>query len=211
MAQVQTFPPLLGDTGRYKIRILGNSGMRASFTSTLGQKLATILDVPFLSLDSIFWKPGWIETPEQELRAKIQAFVHQNAERGWVIDGDFERKGGADIQQWATDVIWLDPPLLLYFPRLFCRTFLRLIGLRPPCSSGCPETISGIFFSKDSIILWCLSQHRPVIERNSARMKIWGLGVGSNPPEEQKMRRLGGWGAEVQTWLEKVEEFIRNK
>lgn len=73
--------------------------------STLGRKLATILDVPFISLDELYWQPFWVETPREEFIAKIQAFVHQNAERGWVIDGDYEQKGAAEIQQFTTDVI----------------------------------------------------------------------------------------------------------
>lgn len=33
----------------------------------------------------------------------------------------------------------LDPPLLLYFPPLVIRTFLRLFRLRPPCAPGFEE------------------------------------------------------------------------
>ena len=48
----------------------------------------------------------------------------------------------------------LDPPLVLYFPRLVLRTFLRLFRLAPPCSSGCEERASEVFFSRASIIWW---------------------------------------------------------
>ena len=48
----------------------------------------------------------------------------------------------------------LDPPLVLYFPRLVLRTFLRLFRLAPPCSTGCEERASEVFFSRASIIWW---------------------------------------------------------
>ncbi len=48
----------------------------------------------------------------------------------------------------------LDPPLLLYFPRLCWRTFLRLLGFVPPCTTGCEESLWDIFFSRESIIWW---------------------------------------------------------
>ncbi len=55
----------------------------------------------------------------------------------------------------------LDPPLILYFPRLVCRTFLRLFRLAPPCSLGCEETASQVFFSRESMIWWYVVMHTP--------------------------------------------------
>ncbi len=40
----------------------------------------------------------------------------------------------------------LDPPFVLYFPRVFVRTILRLIGLGTPCSPGCNESFREVFF-----------------------------------------------------------------
>ncbi|KAJ4470860.1 AAA domain-containing protein [Lentinula aciculospora] len=207
VSQSTISPPLIGDNGRYRIRIIGNSG---SGKSTLSRQLASILDIPCLSLDEIFWQPGWKPAPDEEFHDKVIVYMQKNELRGWIIDGDFTRVVGAIVHENATDVIWLNPPLLLYFPRLVYRTFCRLIGLERQCSDGCPETVRKVFFSKDSILLWCLSQHWVQIERNSALMKIWGLGKGTKPPEEQKMRRLGGWGSEVEDWLENIRKLVKN-
>ncbi|KIK55626.1 hypothetical protein GYMLUDRAFT_833154 [Collybiopsis luxurians FD-317 M1] len=210
MTQNHALPPLIGDEqGRYRIRVLGNSGSPlGSGKSTVSKELGSILNLPVLSLDETYWQPGWKTTPAEEFREKIEEFMQQNTSRGWVIDGDYGSKGGFFVQECATDVIWLNPPLLLYFPRIAFRTFLRLVGLHPPCRPGCPETIREVFFSKDSIIWWCLSQHRVNIKRNSALMKIWGLGMGSRA---RKMRRLDGWGAETRNWLENVRELARSQ
>ncbi|KAJ3878651.1 AAA domain-containing protein [Lentinula edodes] len=207
-SQLRDIPPLLGDgQGSYRIRVLGNSG---SGKSTLSRQVASILKIPYLSLDELYWQPGWKTTPYDEFRDKIVAFMQTNKSNGWVIEGEYARKGAAVAQEHATDIIWLDPPLLLYFPRLVLRTVLRLVGLESSCSPGCPESVRDAFFSKSGILWWCLHQHRVVIERHSALMKIWGLEIGSKAPEEQKMRRLGGWGSEVKDWLQSVREMPKN-
>ena len=41
--------------------------------TTVGRGLAERLDVPFHELDALFWKPGWIESTAEELRASRRA------------------------------------------------------------------------------------------------------------------------------------------
>jgi hypothetical protein len=101
----------------------------------------------------------------------------------------------------------LDPPLLLYFPRLVIRTFLRLFRLRPPCAPGCEERIGEVFFSKDSIIWWCLSNHWINRKRNQDMMQRIGLGTGREV-ERRRMRRIGGWGSELKRWLSDVQKMV---
>jgi len=101
----------------------------------------------------------------------------------------------------------LDPPLLLYFPRLVMRTFFRLFRLRPPCAPGCEEQIGEVFFSKDSIIWWCLSNHWINRKRNQDMMQQIGLGIGREV-DRQRMRRIGGWGYELKQWLSDVQKMV---
>ena len=101
----------------------------------------------------------------------------------------------------------LDPPLLLYFPRLVMRTFLRLLRLRPPCAPGCVERIGEVFFSKDSIIWWCISHHWITRKRNQDMMQRIGLGIGREV-ERRRMRRIGGWGSELKRWLCDVRKMV---
>jgi hypothetical protein len=89
---------------------------------------------------------------------------------------------------------------MLYFPRIVLRTFLRMFGRAPPCSPGCPERVREVFFSRESMILWCLTHHASVRSRESARMARIGLGVGVDVAR-RKMRRMGGWGGELNAWL----------
>ena len=101
----------------------------------------------------------------------------------------------------------LDPPLLLYLPRLVIRTFLRLfLRLRP----GCVERFGEIFFPKDSIIWWCLSNHWITRKRNQDMMQQIGLGIGRDV-ERRRMRRIGGWGSELKQWLSNVQKMVDSR
>ncbi|SJL09015.1 uncharacterized protein ARMOST_12391 [Armillaria ostoyae] len=203
-------PPLIGDgRGLYKIHIFGNSGSGKARLSTLATHLSLILGIPHISLDRLFWEPNWKAASEDEFRAKIRAAMEQSP-NGWIFDGDYQRRGGVIVQEEATDVIWLDPPLILYFPRIIIRTFLRLVGFLPPCSPGCPETFKEVFFSKNSILLWCLTQHGVNRQRGESRMKEIGIGVGTQL-ENRKMRRIGGWGSKLERWIKSVKDMIQEK
>jgi len=129
-----------------------------------------------------------------EFREKVLQALNAN-ERGWVVDGNYTARVGLMVDEIATDIIWLDPPLVLYFPRLCVRTFLRIMTIGPPCSPGCNETIQSIFFSKDSILLWCLTHHSVVRKRGESMMREC----------QGKIKRLGGWGSELALWWSRVE------
>ncbi|KAJ7187213.1 hypothetical protein C8R46DRAFT_1172042 [Mycena filopes] len=200
-------PPLLGDSqGQYRVHLTGNSGVGKS---TLGKELAGLLGVPFISIDTLFWTPGWGHRTNEELRAKVEEAL-ADAPNGWVIDGNYTSKIGNIIHDSSTDTIWLDPPLALYVPRVIWRTFLRLLGLRELCSPGCPEDLTKLLFSKESIIWLAITQHRTCRARETARMARIGIGMGSNV-EGQKMRRLGGWGEEYRAWLNAVKSMLQRK
>jgi adenylate kinase family enzyme len=46
-----------------KIVLIGSGG---SGKSTLARQLGEKLEINVLHLDSLFWKPGWVETPREE-------------------------------------------------------------------------------------------------------------------------------------------------
>ncbi|KAJ6541644.1 hypothetical protein B0H19DRAFT_1174031 [Mycena capillaripes] len=196
-------PPLIGDAqGKYRIHLVGNSG---SGKTTLGRELACMLNVPFISLDTLYFTPGWGHLTTGEFRAKLKAAL-EDAD-GWVVDGNYGNRIGNILLRRSTDMIWLDPPLLLYFPRIFVRTVLGLLGLRPPCSPGCHERVVTTFFSRESILWWCLTHHFHVRRRERARMQLLGIGIGTQA-DGQKMRRIGGWGGELRKWLEEVRLMV---
>lgn len=68
--------------GMKRIAILGRGG---AGKSVLARQLSSLLDLPVIELDSIFWRPGLRPTPEDEW-AEIQREVV--AHDRWIIDGD---------------------------------------------------------------------------------------------------------------------------
>ncbi|KAF8888146.1 hypothetical protein CPB84DRAFT_1786336 [Gymnopilus junonius] len=67
-------------------------------------------------MDRIMWQPGWVSTPPEQFQTHLRKAMDQEPERGWVADGNYERRSGSLAFEEATDIIWLDPPLALYFP-----------------------------------------------------------------------------------------------
>lgn len=84
---------------------------------------------------------------------------------------------------------------------------MRIFRLCPPCAPGCEERVGEAFFSKESIIWWCISNHWINRQRNQNRMQQIGLGIGSEV-ERRRMRRIGGWGSELKRWLSEVQMMV---
>lgn len=176
------------------------------------------MGVSYINLDGLYWEPGWKKLSDDDFRKKVRAAMDQS-DKGWVIDGSYSRVLGTIVDDEATDVICkdslyhlhsgtlidtatgLDPPFALYFPRLCLRTVWRLLRLAPPCSPGCDERIREVFFSSDSIVWWCITNHRVVQKRESERYRTESIHVGG------RMRRIGGWGGELPEWKESVRQM----
>jgi hypothetical protein len=77
--------------------------------TTLGKNLAQILNVPYISLDTLCWKPGWVKSTREEMRDKLQKAMAE-AENGWVIDGNWVNRIGSVVEDSSTDEIceWSD-------------------------------------------------------------------------------------------------------
>jgi hypothetical protein len=187
----------------------------------LGARLSELLNIPHISLDTLHWQPNWRARPTDEFRVKVQERLDETAETGWIIDGSYTSKIGNLVKDSATDIICkstyfprdgsfpaltgllgLDPPFILYFPRICYRTFARLMGYGQPCSSGCDESWEDLFtLGEKSILRWSWTHHGPYRQRQQAEMTSEGF--------QGKMRRLGGWGGELEEWIKDIQEMIR--
>ncbi|KZV91648.1 hypothetical protein EXIGLDRAFT_719149 [Exidia glandulosa HHB12029] len=187
----ETRLPLHGDgKGNYRVLLVGNAG---TGKSTVAKQLSQLLGIRLLHLDSIFWQANWVRTPFEDVRKQIKRVVYHD---NWVIDGNAAVKGL--IPSRATDIIWLDPPLVLYFPRLFWRTILRLFDIGPPPAPGCNESVRRMFFSTDSVLWYALKNHTVIRARYTPCCET----------EKHKWRRIGGWGSALRTWLGDVEDTL---
>jgi adenylate kinase family enzyme len=96
-------------------------GVTGSGKSLLAEKLARKLDLDYIELDALYWKPGWVESSGEEFRAAVDAATRTP---GWTLAGNYGKV--RDIV-WlrAEAVIWLDYPFLVVLGRLWRRTWRR--------------------------------------------------------------------------------------
>lgn len=61
--------------------------------------------MPCVSLDALFWRPGWRTAPHAAFRQSVQAALDAAPPAGWVVDGNYERRLGALVSARATDIV----------------------------------------------------------------------------------------------------------
>jgi adenylate kinase family enzyme len=121
-----------------KIMTIGANG---SGKSTFSMELSKLLQLPLYHLDAYFWKPGWVQTPNDEWDEFIRELVIQEE---WIIDGYYGRT--LDIRMQAADVIIffdLSPWITTY--RVIKRRIQYHGKTRPDLNEGCPESIDWEF------------------------------------------------------------------
>jgi hypothetical protein len=111
--------------------------------------------VPFVELDALVHGPGWIETPDDELRATVEPIV---ASDGWVIDGHYQSKLGDLVLRSADLVVWLDLPIRVWAPRLIGRTLRRIRG-REQLWNDNRESLLTAFWGRESLFVWAFRSH----------------------------------------------------
>lgn len=133
--------------------MIGSSS--GSGKTTFGRELARRLEVPFVELDALNHGPNWTEATPEELRAKVEPLVAQDA---WVIDGGYMGKLGDLVVARADTVVWLDLPIRVWFPRLLARTLRRILG-RETLWNDNRESIRSAFWGRDSLFGFALRMH----------------------------------------------------
>ena len=66
-----------------RVVVFGASG---SGKTTLGRWLSGQFDLPFVDLDDVYWRPGWIESPISEFRAKVADIA---CGQRWIVAGNY--------------------------------------------------------------------------------------------------------------------------
>ena len=117
-----------------RILVIGSGG---AGKSTFSPKLGEILGLPVIHLDTLFWKPGWVETPKDEWANRIATEIQRPR---WIIDGNFG--GTMELRLAACDTV-----IFLNLSRWVClwRVLYRRIKYhrkgRPDMTAGCPEQL----------------------------------------------------------------------
>ncbi len=171
-----------------RINVVGTSG---SGKTTVARAIATRLGLPHIEMDALFWKANWGETPDSELFPRVDEKTNLP---GWVLDGNYSRVRNI-VWPKADTIVWLDYSLARVFSQLLWRTIRRAVT-REPMWGGCRESFRISFFSRDSILLWCLHTYWRR-KRNYPEILAW--------PEHTRLRvvRLRS-RRETARWLESL-------
>ncbi|GKQ50940.1 AAA family ATPase [Bradyrhizobium sp. Ce-3] len=124
-----------------RVLVMGSSG---SGKSTFARRLSAMTGIPTVSIDALFWKPGWIESDKNE-------FEHRMTEAAraprWIMDGNYMRHGAGELRRELSDtIIWFDLPRSTCMLGIFRRIAGSYGQVRPEMAEGCPEKIDLEFF-----------------------------------------------------------------
>ena len=120
---------------------MGSSG---SGKSTFARRLSAITGLPMVSLDALFWKPGWVESEAAEFGQRVTEAARLPR---WIMDGNFTSGGAGDLRRNIADtVIWFDLPRRTCMTGILTRIAASYGRVRPEMAPGCPEEIDVEFF-----------------------------------------------------------------
>ena len=134
-----------------KIAVIGYTG---SGKSVLAAKLGKILGCPVLHLDKLQFEAGWKERKEAEGNRLCEQFLEENKERGWVIDGNYEKFCQKRRMKEADLIIFMDYPRWICLWQALIRSHVYKGKTREDMGDGCVEKMDWEF------VWWILHKGR---------------------------------------------------
>jgi adenylate kinase family enzyme len=171
------------------VRRIAVKGASGAGKSTFSDELAQRLGLPHIELDALHHGPNWSAPSGDEFRAIVQQAMAADP-RGWVIDGNYERKIDRLVTDAADTIVWLDLPLRTLLYRLWRRTSHRIRN-RVSLWAGNRESWVTAVWGRDSLFAWTI---RAFIEHR----REWPNRFGSHPGFV-RLRTPG----EARLWLER--------
>lgn len=122
-----------------RIMVMGCSGAgKSTFARALADKLA----LPLISLDALFWQPGWREPDKQEFDAMVR---RETGREAWVMDGGYIRYGARERLARTDMICWFDLPTRTCMAGALRRIVSNHGTVRPEMARGCPERFDWTF------------------------------------------------------------------
>ena len=131
----------LSDNQMRKVSIIGCGG---AGKSTLAVELGSLLNLPVIHLDSVYWGPDWERPPAEEWQRRHRELL---ARESWIMDGNY---GGTMKERIAASdtVILLALSRFTCLYRVFKRGFKGRGRSRPDLHPGCIEKLPDREFLK---------------------------------------------------------------
>lgn len=124
-----------------KIVILGSSG---TGKTTICQKLGKKLQIPYLHLDSVYWKKDWANISKEEFDVFMKQYLLKHS--SWVIDGNYMNNKHFKYRMDAADIIVvLDFGRQVSLQGIHERAKKWKHQVRPDMAEGCKEGIDQVF------------------------------------------------------------------
>src|SRR5262249_17113576 len=123
-----------------RILVMGSSG---SGKSTFARRLSAITGIPVVSIDALFWKPGWVESDRAEFRERLAEVTRQPR---WIMDGNYTAAEGELRREVSDTVIGFALPRSTCMLGILTRIAKSYGQVRPEMAPGCPEKIDFEFF-----------------------------------------------------------------
>src|SRR5436305_13510387 len=97
-------PAAFSEPGR-RVCVVGTSGSGKTYVA---EQLASVLGLTYVCNDAIIWRPGWQETPDDDVYAEMDAATRVD---GWTFDGNLGPKTNEQLVLARCDtIVWLDLP-----------------------------------------------------------------------------------------------------
>lgn len=106
--------------------------------STFAKRLGARLKAEVIHLDSVYWRPGWVETPKAEWAKTIEELLKRES---WIMDGNYSGTLAQRLKACDT-VIFLDLPRSVCLWRVGKRWLLYWNRTRPDMGAECREKLS---------------------------------------------------------------------
>ena len=132
-----------------RLNIVGSSGVGKS---TLARQLAGRTGLPLVELDALHWQPDWTASTDADLFAGLEAALSGDS---WILDGNYSRTLPIKWRR-VQMVVWLDLPWWQTLWQVTTRTLRRSIT-GEVLWAGNRESLRKAFLTRDSIILWSLT------------------------------------------------------
>ncbi|HIV85779.1 MAG TPA: topology modulation protein [Candidatus Monoglobus merdigallinarum] len=118
-----------------RIAVIGFSG---SGKSTLAIRLGSILGVPPVHLDSLFWLPGWRADSRENMREKLKPELEKPR---WIIEGNYTNVLYDERLNLADTIIMMDINRFVCFKNCIKRRIMYSKQTRPDMTDGCDEKL----------------------------------------------------------------------
>lgn len=139
-----------------RIVIVGTAGMGKTYLSL---QIAANLQIPCVDLEALrrlpdisHWNPNAIKIPDDVFLPRVEEAIRSES---WVVDGGLARDW---VWPRATTFVWLDYPLYIALWRILRRWIGFLLSPKTPGQFKFHQLVQ--FFSRHSVIPWCISVHR---------------------------------------------------